>query len=123
MINKDSVSKQEAKLQSMAEEIQVTDTELQDEQLLNLQLSSEYNALMTNLSHILNERNRILLECEGLKDTVSILFTQVNDMAELITKEQSRRDSIRTDLTSVRAQWDGCQQAFTSHNNEMSECK
>ena len=119
MVSRDSVSKQESRLQTMAEEVKSTDEELQDVQVLNLQLSSEHNTLMTNLSHILNERNRILLECEGLKDSVSLLLCQVNDMTEDIQKEQARRNHLRNELAALQEQLETCNNAFESVNRDL----
>ena len=47
MVNKDTVTKQEEKLQTMTEEMKTTDADYQDEQLLNMQLNCEHNSLMT----------------------------------------------------------------------------
>ena len=59
-MNKDTVRKQEEQLDTMAREVETTDGEYQEEQLLNLQLSNEHNTLITNLSHVLNQRNSLL---------------------------------------------------------------
>ena len=64
MVNKDTVTKQEEKLQTMTEEMKTTDADYQDEQLLNMQLNCEHNSLMTNLSHVLNQRNSLHLTCK-----------------------------------------------------------
>ena len=122
MISRDSVSKQESRLQTMAEEVKSADEELQDVQVLNLQLSSEHNTLMTNLSHILNERNRILLECEGLKDSVSLLLSQVSDMTEAVQKEQARRNHLKTELATLHEQWEACEHASESVQRELKTC-
>lgn len=105
MVNKDTVTKQEEKLQSMTEEIKSTDADYQDEQLLNLQLSCEHNTLMTNLSHVLNQRNSLLLECEGLKDTITILTTQMEEISHQVELEQHQRDTIAECVAQCGAQW------------------
>ena len=95
MVNKDTVRKQEEQLDTMAREVETTDGEYQEEQLLNLQLSNEHNTLITNLSHVLNQRNSLLLECEGLKDTISILNAQIQSVVSSATTEQSLRNGSR----------------------------
>lgn len=122
MISRDSVSKQESRLQTMAEEVKSADEELQDVQVLNLQLSSEHNTLMTNLSHILNERNRILLECEGLKDSVALLLCQVSEMTEAVQNEQAHRNHLKTELATLREQWEACKHASESVRCELKTC-
>ena len=94
MVNKDTVNKQENKLQNLSKEIKTTDDSIQTEQLLNLQLSNDHNTLMTDLSHILNQRNRLLIECEGLKNTVQLLQNQYKESSEIIEEEQAIKEEI-----------------------------
>lgn len=121
MVNKDTVMKQEEQLGAMAKEVETTDGEYQEEQLLNLQLSNEHNTLITNLSHILNQRNSLLLECEGLKDTISILNTQIQSVASDANTEQSLRDEIRSQLSQIQERWESWTQSFQSMERECSD--
>ena len=105
MVNKDTVTKQEEKLQTMTEEMKTTDADYQDEQLLNMQLNCEHNSLMTNLSHVLNQRNSLLLECEGLKDTITILTSQMDEISHQVELEQQQRDTIAECVTQCRDKW------------------
>lgn len=101
MVNKDTVTKQENKLQSLSKEIKTTDDSIQTEQLLNLQLSNDHNTLMTDLSHILNQRNRLLIECEGLKNTVQLLQNQYKESSEIIEEEQAIKEEIQQQLQDI----------------------
>ena len=121
MVNKDTVMKQEEQLETMAREVETTDGEFQEEQLLNLQLSNEHNTLITNLSHILNQRNSLLLECEGLKDTISILNAQIQSVAADASAEQSLRDKIRSQLSQIQERWEAWTQSFQSIERECLE--
>lgn len=121
MVNKDTVMKQEEQLETMAREVETTDGEYQEEQLLNLQLSNEHNTLITNLSHILNQRNSLLLECEGLKDTISILNGQIQSVTADASTEQSLRDEIRSQLNQIQERWESWSQSFQSMERECSE--
>ena len=105
MVNKDTVTKQEEKLQTMTEEMKTTDADYQDEQLLNMQLNCEHNSLMTNLSHVLNQRNSLLLECEGLKDTITILTSQMEEISHQVELEQQQRDTIAECVTQCGDKW------------------
>ena len=87
MVNKDMMAKQEEKMQDLSNEIKITDESIQSEQLLNLELCNEYNALMTNLSHIINQRNSLLIECEGLKNTVLMLHAELQDIIHAVDEE------------------------------------
>lgn len=121
MVNKDTVMKQEEQLETMAREVETTDGEYQEQQLLNLQLSNEHNTLITNLSHILNQRNSLLLECEGLKDTISILNGQIQSVTADASTEQSLRDEIRSQLNQIQERWESWSQSFQSMERECSE--
>ena len=121
MVNKYTVMKQEEQLETMAREVETTDGEYQEEQLLNLQLSNEHNTLITNLSHILNQRNSLLLECEGLKDTISILNVQIQSVTADASTEQSLRDEIRSQLNQIQERWESWSQSFQSMERECSE--
>ena len=121
MVNKDTVRKQEEQLDTMAREVEITDGEYQEEQLLNLQLSNEHNTLITNLSHVLNQRNSLLLECEGLKDTISILNAQIQSVVSSATTEQSLRDEIRSQLNQIQEQWQSWTQSFQAVEQECSQ--
>lgn len=101
MVNKDTVSKQEDKLQKLKTEVQTTDESIQTEQLLNLQLSTEHNTIMTDLSHILNQRNSLLLECEGLKDTIVLLHNHFQETAELVKQDQLRKETLKQQLDDI----------------------
>lgn len=101
MISKDTVAKQEEKLQNLTKEVNETDESIQTEQLLNLQLSSEYNTIMTDLSHILNQRNSLLIECEGLKDTVILLNNQLQEIKNAVEEEQSHKNNLQEQLQEV----------------------
>lgn len=123
MVNKDTVRKQEEQLDTMAREVETTDGEYQEEQLLNLQLSNEHNTLITNLSHVLNQRNSLLLECEGLKDIISILNAQIQSVVSSATTEQSLRDEIRSQLNQIQEQWQSWTQSFQAVEQECSQCR
>lgn len=101
MISKDTVAKQEEKLHNLTKEVNETDESIQTEQLLNLQLSSEYNTIMTDLSHILNQRNSLLIECEGLKDTVILLNNQLQEIKNAVEEEQSHKNNLQKQLQEV----------------------
>lgn len=101
MISKDTVAKQEEKLQNLTKEVNETDESIHTEQLLNLQLSSEYNTIMTDLSHILNQRNSLLIECEGLKDTVILLNNQLQEIKKVVEEEQSHKNNLQEQLQEV----------------------
>ena len=126
MVNKDTVTKQEEKLQMMTEEMKTTDADYQDEQLLNMQLSCEHNALMTNLSHVLNQRNSLLLECEGLKDTITILTSQMEEISHQVELEQQHRDAIAECVTQCGEKWNSWCVSLKDLEKEIthrSDCK
>lgn len=123
MVNKDTVTKQENKLQSLSKEIKTTDDSIQTEQLLNLQLSNDHNTLMTDLSHILNQRNRLLIECEGLKNTVQLLQNQYKDSSEIIEEEQAIKEEIQQQLQDITIEIEKMKEDYTHLQQDYSKSR
>ena len=120
LVNKDTVQKQEKKMQDLENDMKSTDELIQTEQLLNLQLSSDYNKLLTDLSHILNQRNSLLLECEGLKTTVSLLQSQCDDLSKDIGITQQTGENLSQQLQAFESsmgEWE------SESNNILSQYK
>ncbi len=122
MVNKDTVVKQQNQMKSLSTELKTTEEEFQSQQLLNLQLSNEHNTVMTDLSHILNKRNSILLECEGLKNTVTILYEQLRQAHALVDEERQEKASIAEQLLEVEKRLTAWQSADTSLKEELQSC-
>lgn len=118
LVNKDTVQKQEKKMQDLENDMKSTDELIQTEQLLNLQLSSDYNKLLTDLSHILNQRNSLLLECEGLKTTVSLLQSQYDSLSKDISITQQTGENLSQQLQSFESsvgEWESESNNILSH--------
>ena len=122
MVSKDTVVKQQNQMKSLSTELKTTEEEFQSQQLLNLQLSNEHNTVMTDLSHILNKRNSILLECEGLKNTVTILYEQLRQAHALVDEERQEKASIAEQLLEVEKRLTAWQSADTSLKEELQSC-
>ena len=116
MVNKDTVTKQQEQMKNLSAEIKNT------EQLLNLQLSNEHNTVMTDLSHILNKRNSLLLECEGLKNTVAILYEQLAQAHHHVEEQQQESQGIAEQLQEVERMLSTWQSAKEQLEREMREC-
>lgn len=123
MVNKDTVNKQENKLQNLSKEIKTTDDSIQTEQLLNLQLSNDHNTLMTDLSHILNQRNRLLIECEGLKNTVQLLQNQYKESSEIIEEEQTIKEEIQQQLQDITIGIEKIKEDYTHLQHDYSKSR
>lgn len=121
MINKDTVTKQEEKLQNLTKEVNGTDESIQTEQLLNLQLSSEYNTIMTDLSHILNQRNSLLIECEGLKDTIILLNNQLQEIKNAVEEEQSHKKNLQEQLQEVELKLSSWKEEYAKVSSQYQE--
>ena len=122
MVNKDTVTKQQEQMKNLSAEIKNTEDGFQEEQLLNLQLSNEHNTVMTDLSHILNKRNSLLLECEGLKNTVAILYEQLAQAHRHVEEQQQESQSIAEQLQEVEKMLSTWQSAKEQLEREMREC-
>ena len=122
MVNQDTVSKQEEKLQTVMEDIRTTDEDYQTEQVLNLQLSNEHNTLMTDLSHILNQRNSLLLECEGLRDTVSILHQQIQEVTAAVQSKQHQREEISGELRTIEEELSSWKETSVVLTQQLEKC-
>ena len=119
MLNKDTASKQQEKLNNLKKEIDLTDESIQTEQLLNLQLSNEYNRLLTNLSHILNQRNSLLLECEGLRNTVSLLNTQYQEIANSVDTTHRQKAHFDEQLQALATSMTELESASLQSRNQQ----
>ena len=122
MVNKDTVTKQQEQMKNLSAEIKNTEDGFQEEQLLNLQLSNEHNTVMTDLSHILNKRNSLLLECEGLKNTGAILYEQLAQAHHHVEEQQQESQGIAEQLQEVERMLSTWQSAKEQLEREMREC-
>ena len=121
-MNQDTVAKQEEQAQSLTNEIQSADEDLHAQKVLNMQLYNDNNALITNLSHILNERNRLLIECEGLQNTTLIIQQQLAEIEGQVSAEQEQYDSICSQLKELEEKWDDWRQSVRKQEAAIEQC-
>lgn len=121
-MNQDTVAKQEEQAQSLTNEIQSADEDLHAQKVLNMQLYNDNNALITNLSHILNERNLLLIECEGLQNTTLIIQQQLAEIEGQVSAEQEQYDSICSQLKELEEKWDDWRQSVRKQEAAIKQC-
>lgn len=122
MVNKDTVIKQQEQMETLSVEIKNTEDGFQEEQMVNVQLTNEHNRLMTDLSHVLNKRNSLLLECEGLKNTVTILYEQLAQAHHHVEEEQQESQSLAEQLQEVEKMLTTWQSAKEELDKELMTC-
>ena len=123
MINKDTATKQQQKLNDLKNEINSTEESIQTEQLLNLQLSNEYNRLLTDLSHILNQRNSLLLECKGLRNTVSLLNSQYQEIAQSVNNIHLQKTQFDEQLKDIENKVNEWESSSSSLYSQAQQCR
>lgn len=116
------MAKQEEQAQSLTNEIQSADEDLHAQKVLNMQLYNDNNALITNLSRILNERNRLLIECEGLQNTTLIIQQQLAEIEGQVSAEQEQYDSICSQLKQLEENWDEWKQSVRKQEAAIEQC-
>ena len=121
MVNQDTVAKQEEQAQTLTNEIQSTDEDLHSQKVLNMQLYNDNHALITNLSHILNERNRLLLECEGLQNSTLIIQQQLTQVEGQVSAEQEQYEQICQQLKQLDENWSGWKQSVSKQEADIAQ--
>ena len=122
MVNQDTVSKQEEQLKLLKNDIHSTNDDLHAEEVLNLQLSNENNTLITKLSHILTERNQLLLECESLRNTMVITQQQLEEGIQITTAEQSECDELHQHLQEIEERYTDWKKTVDQLDGAIEQC-
>lgn len=122
IIKQDSVAKQEEQAQSLTSEIQSTDNDLHTQKVLNMQLCTDNRVLITNLSHILNERSRLLIECEGLQNSTYIIQQQLVQIGNQVSAEQEQYEHLSLILKQLDQHWNELKHRVNKQEADMELC-
>lgn len=87
-----------------------------------MQLCTDNRVLITNLSHVLNERSRLLIECEGLQNSTYIIQQQLVQIGNQVSAEQEQYEHLSLILKQFDQQWNELKHRINKQEADMELC-